>query len=109
VILISAYPAWFQVSSGSFTRACAAGRPSIVGDCGALAERVVRNKCGRVYKTGCASALSELFVAIKGAQEKGQYMVWSANAAQLGLSSTLGAYGDQIVGSYGIAQSHFKL
>jgi hypothetical protein len=98
--VLSAYPAWFRVSSGTFTRACAAGRPSIVGHLGALADRVKKNHCGLIYKNGCAAALAEGFSQSSLLVKNSQYETWAKNAALLGHLSCLNNYGSQLIESY---------
>ncbi len=44
-----AYPAWNQVSSGTFTRACAAGRPVLASDAGVTGRTVRENDLGFLY------------------------------------------------------------
>lgn len=57
--IVVAYPRWFKVSSGSVTRALAAGRPLIVSDHGVNAELVRKTHCGYTFEAGSDDALME--------------------------------------------------
>ena len=98
--VLSAYPAWFQVSSGTFTRACAAGRPSIVGDTGSLARRVTQQRCGMTYKTGNVDALAGAFIRALDCVVSPEYNVYCSAAYHLGEQCQLRQYSQQLIASY---------
>lgn len=102
--VLSVYPAWFEVSSGTFTRACAAGRPSIVGHHGALARRVIKHNCGITYETGDRASLTAALRRAMG-EPSSLYLEWAENAKRLGLGGRLECYGKQLVEAYGRALS----
>ena len=51
------YPSWFRVSSGTFTRACAAMRPAIAPRGGAVGECMQRHGIGFCYKASSFDSL----------------------------------------------------
>jgi glycosyltransferase involved in cell wall biosynthesis len=62
------YPRWFSVSSGTFTRACAAGRPVISCDHGVIGHMVKGKKLGLVCRAECVKSLKS--VITKAINEK---------------------------------------
>ena len=59
--VLCCYPRWFKVSSGTFTRACAAGKPVIAAAHGVIGHLVKELKLGMVFETGSVNSLRRVF------------------------------------------------
>jgi glycosyltransferase involved in cell wall biosynthesis len=102
--VVCAYPATFSVSSGTFTRGCAAGKPALVPSHGVLFETVTENDCGVVFKTSSPSSLVEALrtaVALTGTE---RYSRMSEAARAVAEKRTLSRYAEHLMHAYALEQ-----
>jgi hypothetical protein len=98
--VLCAYPSTFDVSSGTFTRACAAARPVITGSHGVLGRMVQAEGCGLTYETGSVRMLTAtLRHALKVAETP---EAWRMGQAGQGIAAqrTLAQYGGCLLRAY---------
>jgi glycosyltransferase involved in cell wall biosynthesis len=68
-VILCAYPRNFVVSSNTFTRACASGRPTLTASHGNLGRFVREHRLGCTYETGDSRSLAEKLVEMKSSTE----------------------------------------
>lgn len=99
--VLCAYPAWFGVSSGTFTRACAAGRPVIAATHGILGRLISEHRVGRTFATGKADSLRVLLEdCISDSGEPNWREFDLASAKQLAANRELSHFGNALCSAY---------
>jgi glycosyltransferase involved in cell wall biosynthesis len=92
--IVCPYPKYFKVSSGTFTRACAAGVPSIVPDSSNLALIVDKIRAGYVFRSESLESLASVM----------KYLLSKDHSDSLNLSQSLQSFSNQnTVENYGKA------
>lgn len=97
-----AYPAWNQVSSGTFTRACAAGRPVLASDAGVTGRTVRENDLGFLYPADDFLSLKgALRAALAEAVDKRTEGTFVRAAGAIAKARELAAYETALLAAYG--------
>jgi glycosyltransferase involved in cell wall biosynthesis len=98
--IVSPYPKWFKGSSGTFTRGCAAGRPSVVSDHGVLSEIVRRTDCGLTFAPENSQALSDTMQFATKLRNAPQYGVMASSGRRIAEERTVDKFADAVVMTY---------
>lgn len=98
--ILSPYPRWFKVSSGSFTRACAAGRPAIASGHGMLKEMIDRTGCGLTFAPEDASSLADCLVQAVEIRNSPRYETMSSMGRLQAERQTVQHFGKAVIKAY---------
>jgi len=99
--VVSPYPKWFKVSSGTFTRGCAANRPAIVSDHGMLSEIVRRTGCGLTFAPEDAQSLADAMQHASRIRSSAQYDEMASRGRAIAGRRTVDQFGDAVIAAYG--------
>jgi len=98
--IVSPYPKWFKVSSGTFTRSCAANRPAIVSGHGLLAEIVRRTGCGLAFRPEDAQSLADTMQQASRIRSTAQYEEMASSGRAIAKRRTVDQFGDAVIAAY---------
>jgi glycosyltransferase involved in cell wall biosynthesis len=98
--VLCAYPPSFTVSSGTFTRACAAGRPTITPDCGVVGRMVREKNCGFTYQAGTTDALAVVMKRAYMMNSTSDIKCMANRAREISSKRTISQYGTAMIGAY---------
>ena len=95
------YPSWFQVSSGTFTRACAAGRPVLASDAGVTGRMAREHALGYIYPADDYAGLTRaLCTTLAEAVGKRADPSFCESAQAVAKARNLDAYGRAMLAAY---------
>jgi glycosyltransferase involved in cell wall biosynthesis len=98
--VLCAYPASFAVSSGTFTRALASGRPAIVAAHGAIGRKARDAACALRFETGSSPSLAESMrraIALVGSPS---YHAMADRGRAIAGERTLERFGQRLLAAY---------
>ena len=98
--IVSPYPKWFKVSSGTFTRGCAASRPAIVSGHGMLSEIVLRTGCGLTFTPEDTQSLADTMQHASRIRGSAQYEEMARCGRTVAKQRTVDQFGDAVITAY---------
>lgn len=97
--IVCPYPKYFKVSSGTFTRACAAGKPSIVPDSSNLASTVSKVGAGYVFRSESVDSLISVMESLINV-ERSKYLDLSHDLKLFASEREVKQYGKILLNTY---------
>jgi glycosyltransferase involved in cell wall biosynthesis len=97
--IVCPYPKYFKVSSGTFTRACAAGKPSIVPDSSNLALTVSKVGAGYIFRSESVDSLTSVMESLINV-ERSKYSDLSHDLKLFASEREVKQYGKTLLNTY---------
>lgn len=101
--VLTSYPLWFTISSGTFTRACAAGKPLLAASHGVVGQAIRQYDIGLTHEAGNVDRLTSNIRQAIDAVNTQRYNKWSDQALHLSVERTLAVYGNALIRAYYLA------
>jgi glycosyltransferase involved in cell wall biosynthesis len=97
--IVCPYPKHIKISSGTFTRACAAGKPSIVPDSGNLALTVNKIGAGYIFRSESVDSLTSVMESLINV-ERSKYLDLSHDLKLFATEREVEQYGKVLLNNY---------